>query len=338
MKDFIDAADDLRRNPPQHLSLDAFEKVFNVLRPRLERLHSKSVVDLDNIESIFGFVEMGRLVRRLPDTPPSEIESLAAALRTVLGETVTQTCRFTRVGAAWQPHEEYLALAESLNAPKHRGSVAFVSFNYDIALDFALHWTSTAIDYGLSDERQTGVPLLKLHGSLNWIACPSCGFVRPISLQAIFSNQGRPVNAAQTKRPVLIRPKMAGLAEHCPGSVLSPDPAIVPPSWNKTRYWESFAAVWRRAVTEIAEAESVVTIGYSMPPTDSFFRELLALGLVGPTRIRQFVVVDPDPGVQGRFRELLGPETQKRFRGYQQTFSAFVDNAFRGPQAAQDSW
>lgn len=53
---------------------------------------------------------------------------------------------------------------------------------------------------------------------------------------------------------------------------------------------------------------------YSLPSTDSFFRQLYALGTVGPIPLKRFWVFDIDPTREEVFRKLLGPGARERFR------------------------
>jgi len=62
-----------------------------------------------------------------------------------------------------------------------------------------------------------------------------------------------------------------------------------------------------------------------MPPTDSFFRDLFALGVTGRTRLRRFVVVNPDTGLESRFKELLGPTVRERFQFLPRPFTEAVN-------------
>jgi hypothetical protein len=57
----------------------------------------------------------------------------------------------------------------------------FISLNYDIVLDNAIRATGYAPEYGFYGNHREhldysrGIPLYKLHGSLNWSYCPLCG-------------------------------------------------------------------------------------------------------------------------------------------------------------------
>jgi hypothetical protein len=54
------------------------------------------------------------------------------------------------------------------------------------------------------------------------------------------------------------------------------------------------ATVWARAIEQIKTAHQIVVIGYSMPPTDTFFQYLLTLGLQANAGFHRVVVVNRD--------------------------------------------
>lgn len=330
MNAFIDAADELRTGSRGHVSDAHFARFFDALQDRFKRLHAKSTINVENIESIFGLVEMARLLGRLPGFAKEEIEELAVSLRTVLLETIvhTGTFEFSRE-QRWLPPQEYLSLAGHFDRERQTlqgDDLAFVTFNYDLGLDFALHWSNLTIDYGLEGSPRDSVALYKLHGSLNWVACRACHAVRVVSMDNIFRSYAGARAIARDSARLSLDPRRAHstLGPHCPEDHSPFDVCLVPPSWNKTQYWESLGSVWSAAARALSEAHEIVVIGYSLPESDSFFRDLLALGLEGPTRVKAFTVVNPDESVGGRFERLLGPEVRARFSAKQQSFANWV--------------
>jgi hypothetical protein len=93
------------------------------------------------------------------------------------------------------------------------------------------------------------------------------------------------------------------------------EPVIVPPTWNKGGFSAgSMRSVWSAAAKHLSEAEYIVIIGYSVPPTDHLFHYLYALGTMSETRVKKILVYNPDSSVEDRYRRLLGPTTSSRFR------------------------
>ncbi len=68
---------------------------------------------------------------------------------------------------------------------------------------------------------------------------------------------------------------------------------------------------------ELADAENVFVIGYSLPPSDHFFPLLFGLGTVGAAPLRRFWVFDPDSNLSKKFERLLGPGALQRFRSFE---------------------
>ena len=155
MADFIDSADELRSSQSADVSAEAFTRFFDLIQNRLPLLHAKSVVDLSNIESVFGIVEMARLVGKMPATDSQkEIDAFVSATRTVLAETVELRWLFRNKDGRWLPPDDYLSVAGWLEKDRRAdtpGEVALITFNYDLALDFALHWSNVEFDCALGD-------------------------------------------------------------------------------------------------------------------------------------------------------------------------------------------
>jgi hypothetical protein len=78
--------------------------------------------------------------------------------------------------------------------------------------------------------------------------------------------------------------------------------------------------VWQAAARELSTAENIVVCGYSLPDSDQFFRYLYALGTVGDLRLKRLWVFDPDPGVEDRFKKLLGQAATPRFKFHKEGF------------------
>ena len=100
-----------------------------------------------------------------------------------------------------------------------------------------------------------------------------------------------------------------------------PEPVLVPPTWSKGEYHREIGNVWRRAAADLKQARHVFVLGYSLPPTDQFFRLLFALGTEGPAVLRRMSIYDPKPApVEERFRDLMGNAALDVLQVYGQNF------------------
>lgn len=105
------------------------------------------------------------------------------------------------------------------------------------------------------------VPLLKLHGSLNWLYCPRCD-----ELDVFLGGK-----AAVT---ILDNPELGRCAmEHCTGRY---EALVVGPSLEQKYDNRILKETWARADRALRDAESLVFIGYSMPEADYLIRNMVA--------------------------------------------------------------
>jgi len=339
IKGFLRKAEELRTDNRVGRFKDDFDLLDRAVG-ELQLLLPKTYVNLDDIETVFGLFEMGKLLGGFLAKSEEDIDKLLVSIRNVILATLEQTLVFRGVDGNIRPmpyHETFARLVHALHVERKR-KCSILTFNYDLALDFALHNMAVIpIDYCLSEKIERGrVPFMKLHGSLNWGACSKCGTVIPWHLSEFFAKVGVNTNSQKLFLHVGSMLSQSGLT-HCE-SAIDNTPVIVPPTWNKTAYSRPLGQVWRHAARELSDAEYVFVSGYSLNPIDSFFRHLLALGLCGTGRLRQFQVFDIDAQVAGRFKELVGTGVSE-FNPSQMQFSAaipLIGHALRLPNEVLD--
>ena len=107
------------------------------------------------------------------------------------------------------------------------------------------------------------LPLIKIHGSINWQVADDQDAASPDSVA------------------VLWHPAFHGPSRST--DEISKIP-IIPPTWRKTASTNTvFAKLLGEALWHMKLASRIVIVGYSMPTTDSYFRYLLAEALGTPT-------------------------------------------------------
>lgn len=330
MGEFIDVARDLRRIDDVGDHASDFDIVFEAIT-KLQLVHSKSQFDLQNIETVFSAFEFARILRSFCGYDFEHISRLSSAAKGLIAHTVERTLVFPRGDrgpASPEPYGQFAELLYSLRRATPAHNIVLMTFNYDFALDFALRGISS-LSYGMTGQRADAneVTLLKLHGSINWAVCRKCGSIVPISFEDFEDSQSR----ADYSR--LDRFQFGGclsVLSHCHMRV-DPQPFLVPPTWNKTSYHEKLSAIWSLASMSLANADNIVVIGYSLPETDMFFRQLYALGSIGEHLLERFWVFDPDKSgrVRSRFEALLGPGAAQRFRFVEETFEQSIGTLFK---------
>ena len=155
------------------------------------------------------------------------------------------------MSALWKfqrPHN-YASLLRTLKSSDDLTSTTFISFNYEILLDNALtelrRNRGLDLDYGIDFENFKFPPenedawnaprfcpslqLLKLHGSLNWLYCPSC-----TSLTLTPKEKGVAWIVGDPTRAMCNRCKTLSV------------PLIIPPTYFKAMANFHLRSVWRK--------------------------------------------------------------------------------------------
>lgn len=298
---------------------DHFDTVFNAINA-LQSAHSKADLDLYNLESIFTAFEFASLL---------QIENslfnddLVLSLKRVIAITIENSLEFKKnpnQNYGFLPHKAYRTLVANIKQLQAKGyKVTIISFNYDLALDFAFINEGVNYSYCLSktEQIQKGTVLyLKLHGSFNWRKCQKCNEILKINLDN-FLNKNLAMLLAKDRLYFQL-----GVGRHnleCSGGCgrqVDDVCFLVPPSWNKQGYYESISHVWKRAAEELKGAAYIHVHGYSLPQTDQFFHNLYALGTMGGNPLHCFNVYNPDSNgaTEGRFKALLGTGAKNRFK------------------------
>src|SRR5438034_6279839 len=161
MANFLDVAEHLYKRKEVGDAADGFERVFRGVAS-LNAAHSKAVLDVDNIESVFGAFEMARLCRKLGPLNADEIDKLGPSIRRLIAVTLEKSIRYRMVSGSGtplppKPYEPFYELAREISQSA-LGPVSFRTFNYDLALDYTAHFYGDGIDY-FGTPAYTGVPV-----------------------------------------------------------------------------------------------------------------------------------------------------------------------------------
>ena len=295
-------------------------------------VHSKAQLDLTNIESIFATFDIANILGKLPGNKKEEIPKIINSLKEVIVKTLEETMEYpleNKQIKAPHPYGDFDKLIKHLHEdafPRHTSSV--ITFNYDIAADMALFWEGLGPDYGMGPIPGSLIPLLKLHGSLNWASQKDSGGIYPIDLKDYLNKYKVDFFSEATRCKVPIGSHIKGYFRENPNVKVEPEPVIVPPTWNKAGHHRALSKVWANAAHHLGEAEHLFIIGYSLPQTDLFFRLLYALGTVGGSPLKNIIVYNPDNTgeVDARFKEMLGPGAISRYQYKSKTFEAAIED------------
>ena len=328
MADFVKRAKQLQSANAYGAAASQVQDVLNAAYKDLRPIHSKSTIDYENVEELFSAIDIAQLIRRFGSRPSESIDDLRKSMVVFIYRTIEETVRIPFDGTTVRATKGYDELArhvrEKINktAPLGLKEVSFITFNYDTCLELALDSHGLGVEYGLSEpfidnfanKYQVKVPVLKLHGSINWATCSKCNTVVPTEVNP-WTRGGRFSMIDQGQELALpLGTRIAGQSHSC-GTALDFLPVIVPPTWNKSSGVDSLRDVWKQAAAELASADNIVVIGYSFPVTDMFFKYLFALGSDSDTHLEKFIVVNGPSGesTRAKFEALLGPMSSRGF-------------------------
>jgi hypothetical protein len=319
MNDFFDQARRLLAAGKVKRFENDFSTVFKAI-DALQMAHSKSSLDVYNLESVFNAFEFAEFldIDRALFGP-----ELVISLKKVIAHTIEKTMPYpiaTHYGNGFlTPHPSYQHFAELIKSSVDKKcSVAIINFNYDIGVDFALLKSRLTYNYCVDPGAifSNAISLLKLHGSLNWRKCTNCGKVGIIHINDYFDALHRSsFNRQPPGNNICIGTDNFASICHTCKQPLETFPFIVPPSWNKQEHYKVISPVWQCAAKELKEASCIFICGYSLPPTDQFFQNLYALGTMGGGTLHRFQVYNPDTSglTEDRFRKLIGTGASDRF-------------------------
>jgi len=335
MAEFLDVVHSLKTLPEMQEIKADIDRVFDAIT-KLRDTHYKSYIDLDNIEEIFGAFEMARIIKRLGTYTTDEIEALGHSLNRMIVKTLEECIKLPLRDRQVRPpiaYEDFTKLIQNISSSFPRQDCSILTFNYDVGLDYALYFFNIPIDYCLLESNKSQkVKFLKLHGSINWGRC-ECGAIVPWYLSDFFKKRHFDTIGLDILPPHL-KPQHSSLTigtniqqhKHCDQKAISIYPVLVPPTWNKTEHHGELFRVWSQAAIELAGAENIFIIGYSMPESDLFFRYLFALGTAGETRLQRLWIFNPDLNgdVKQRADKIKGRGIERRYKFINQPFSEAI--------------
>jgi hypothetical protein len=228
-----------------------------------------------DVEALFTDLCLGQGV--FTALAPNARKALARSIRCCLQLSFEEICK------SGPPAGRYAALAKTL-----AGGDAVVTFNYDLALEIELVRAGKfriRDGYGFEadwDEPNSGVKLLKLHGSINWtgeIAGPRPGSISAGGIRLLGPYVDNRHSLLPGYASVVLDRACSGR-----GGMIDQSVTMILPT-NRKRFgvetslgdeWGSvYQRLWNKADELLAEADRIVIIGYSMPRADELATRLL---------------------------------------------------------------
>lgn len=268
-------------------------------------------LDLNNLEHVFSLISM------LNAVDPEEGAELYKSISFVMLETLEQ-CQVAFRDGNFRPDPTYSTFLafidkhskQDLAISRQTGLDTIVTFNYDVLLDFAIYFPDKELpNYCLQGENTHHYKLLKLHGSMNWATHDRCPKNRKKEIQIVDPTplaKNYPSTAGPGGFRMFTHVLQKTPCRFCDQEKVL-DPLFIPPTWTKDA--GKIRNVWKTAIDELRTTSQIVIIGYSLPPTDTFFQYILALGLFEKPQLNRIIVVDPavskDPDFKRRYEKVF---------------------------------
>lgn len=160
-------------------------------------------------------------------------------------------------------------LIRNLQNTNNLKNTIFLTTNYDILTDNALLSINPQrrIDYGVEfvnyntefdETNRNKAKLYKLHGSLNWLYCPTCNSLR--------------ITPNEKGVSKLMTDPTQSFCQAC-DTIYSP--IIVPPTFYKDLSKVFLNQVWYKAERELLNVDHIIFCGYSFPDADIHIKYLI---------------------------------------------------------------
>lgn len=154
-------------------------------------------------------------------------------------------------------------------------SISIVTTNWDTVVETL--FKKNKISYQTQEEANSSVAvdLIKLHGSINWVKCNTCGKYQIKSNSAIAD--------------YLLDDKLKEQCCYCGNEARNNQiilqPEIITPTMLKTLNSKLYRDIWSIAAKELSAANRIIFVGYSLPLADFEIRYLLKKHIKTNTKI-----------------------------------------------------
>jgi len=180
-------------------------------------------------------------------------------------------------------------LVTNLHKKELLHEICFVSSNYDILIDnvltemypqYHLDYSTDFANFSLEKkwhepDKEKSIQLHKLHGSLNWLFCPTCN---NLTLT--------PKEKGVIKLLTRYKDSMCGFC----GSVYLP--LIVPPTYYKDLTNVFLSNIWNKCEETLRDVDHVIFCGYSFPDADLNVKYLFKRIQTNRTTPLKFTVIN----------------------------------------------
>ena len=186
---------------------------------------------------------------------------------------------------------------------------SIITTNYDCCMDLALLGNGSEPGYTIkfsnyhSESSSKAVPLIKLHGSLNWFYCQTCQNVSLMQIKEAFKD------FADRKSEYPIISVCADCGDQRRG-------LLVPPNAMKFDVASPLQSLIGEAAGKFETATLIIVVGFSFSEADAYISRMISKAMLDNEKARM-IVVDPDYRVAARLRRkfsVLSPGFDVNYR------------------------
>lgn len=194
-----------------------------------------------------------------------------------------------------KPNKGHTAIA---NYVRQHPRSAIVTTNYDCCIDVALKSQNSPFSYMIEfanqnteSKRNQGIPLIKLHGSLNWFYCETCQTVHLIDI-------------VKTVDDYLNDRDSYAVVSVCKQCGFQRRGLLVPPLAMKFDLAPALNPLIEQAQRAFDNADVIVVVGFSFADADLYLSRIVTKAMQNHPH-RKVVVFDPDKSITERLRRQL---------------------------------
>jgi hypothetical protein len=283
---------------------------------------------LPRMEEVFGLVYADT---RLTPVPAGALDAYHALCR-IYNRVILDTTNAL-------PPSNRGPLARLIRYGCQAGDCAIITFNQDILIEKALtelhragcRWFpdngyvvkfstyTSAKDskdiFPMGGAQTSTIPLMKLHGSLNW-------YITTKSANKVPSRMPK-TSTIKCTRNRAVSPQMTYTTNATRGrTTWYTWPVIVPPVYEKGPFVAAtLSPIWQEARAHLQNAEQIVVYGYSFPVADQQGRSFFRRARAGNTVLKRLIVINTDPGAVLAAKDIFAPP----YVVATATVAAFVD-------------
>jgi NAD-dependent SIR2 family protein deacetylase len=191
-----------------------------------------------------------------------------------------------------QPNPTHEAIVNFVNSFKNTG---IVTTNYDVCMDQALDNAKIEYSYVIGSQKsQSTMPLIKMHGSINWFYCQTCQHV----LMPTVENMRK---AIENQMPYSV----TGMCPECNSPTKQ---FIVPPTTYKFLIYPPIVQVWNAGREIFEHSKFYIIVGYSFGLGDDYILKMV-LKAIREDPKKQLIIIDKSIETLERFKLLVTTHT-----------------------------